>query len=194
MKKIVSLFIIAFISITSIFATDMNIGLKGNLGYEAGDLSGAAFGGGAYANFDFYNGFGLQVELDLTACKMKIDDGLIVSNSTALNIPVMFWYNYKLDPFSFGGGLGINTSIASSKVKMTLASSLNAKWIITENFALVTGLFGSLDMFPTIKTTKLENATKFNFVKSDFTRNAFCGFFGVEYRIKDFSFSKNNLN
>ena len=75
-----------------------------------------------------------------------------------------------------------NTVENSSDLKMTFAAGLNAKWFITDNFGLVLGGFGTLDVLPSVISTKQEGSTKYNLQKSDFSRNSICGFIGVEYK------------
>ena len=75
-----------------------------------------------------------------------------------------------------------NTVENSADLKMTFAVGLNAKWFITDNFGLVLGGFGTLDVLPSVISTKQEGSTKYNLQKSDFSRNSICGFIGVEYK------------
>ena len=173
----------------STFAMDLSVGVKGNLGGDASGIDGAALGGGVYVNLDLINGFGVQIEGDITACKITNDDGLVVNEAAIINLPVMAWYNYKFNRFAIGGGAGINASMVStntvensSDLKMTLAAGLNAKWFITDNFGLVLGGFGTLDALPSVISTKQEGSTKYNLQKSDFSRNSICGFIGAEYK------------
>ena len=105
------------ILVASTFAMELSVGLKGNIGGDATPVDGAALGGGVYVNLDLINGFGIQFEGDITACKIKNDDGLVVANSALINLPVMAWYNHNFKQFAIGGGAG-----------------LNAKFFFTNNF------------------------------------------------------------
>lgn len=54
----------------------------------------------------------LQIfEEDITAFKMKNDDGLVIANSALINLPVMAWYNHNFKQFAIGGGAGLNVKI-----------------------------------------------------------------------------------
>ena len=189
MKKIILILAGALLFSASTFAMDLSVGVKGNLGGDASGIDGAALGGGVYVNLDLINGFGVQIEGDITACKITNDDGLVVNEAAVINLPVMAWYNYNFTRFVIGGGAGINASMVSTNtvensadLKMTFAAGLNAKWFITDNFGLVLGGFGTLDALPSVISTKQEGSTKYNLQKSDFSRNSICGFIGVEYK------------
>ena len=189
MKKIILILAGALLFSASTFAMDLSVGVKGNLGGDASGIDGAALGGGVYVNLDLINGFGVQIEGDITACKITKDDGLVVNEAAVINLPVMAWYNYNFTRFVIGGGAGINASMVSTNtvensadLKMTFAVGLNAKWFITDNFGLVLGGFGTLDVLPSVISTKQEGSTKYNLQKSDFSRNSICGFIGVEYK------------
>ena len=132
MKKIISILTGALLLTASTFAMDLSVGVKGNLGGDASGIDGAALGGGVYVNLDLINGFGVQIEGDITACKITNDDGLVVNEAAVINLPVMAWYNYNFTRFVIGGGAGINASMVStntvensSDLKMTLAAGLN---------------------------------------------------------------------
>ena len=95
MKKIISILAGALLLTASTFAMDLSVGVKGNLGGDASGIDGAALGGGVYINLDLINGFGVQFEGDITACKITNNDGLVVNEAATINLPVMAWYNYK---------------------------------------------------------------------------------------------------
>ena len=191
MKKIISVLFGTMILVASTFAMELSVGLKGNIGGDATPVDGVALGGGVYVNLDLINGFGIQFEGDITTCKIKNDDGLVIANSALINLPVMAWYNHNFKQFAICGGAGLNASMVSmnsvensSDLKMTLAAGLNAKFFFTKNFGIVIGGFGTLDALPTIVSTKANGKTKYNLTTTDFSRNSLCGFIGAEYKFR----------
>jgi hypothetical protein len=56
------------------------------------------------------------------------------------------------------------------------------KIFVTKDIAIVAGITGNLDCFPTLTKTEKENSTTYKFVESDFSRNSFYGSIGIEYK------------
>ena len=82
MKKIISIFAVAILALSSTFAFDITLGLKGIIGADNSDISGVALGGGFDINFDLINGFGIQVESNIAPSTItSTDDGVTFVNN-----------------------------------------------------------------------------------------------------------------
>lgn len=190
MKKIISVFAVAAVLVSSTFAFDMNIGLKGLMGADNSGTDGVLAGGGVDLNLDLYKGLGVQIESNIITTALSSGDGLNCENHFTVNIPVMGYYNFRYKMFGLGAGAGINCSISDtvtqpdgSNIKFGLASGLNAKIYLNDNFAIVLGATGTLDCLPTLVKSSSGSSTNYKFEKSDFSRNSIYGSLGLMYRL-----------
>ena len=189
MKKLITVLMMVALLTSSVFAMDLSVGLKGIVGNDNSTVKGATIGGGFDINLDIKNGFGLEIQSNIVPSKLtSTDDGLTFVNHMSVNIPVMAWYNAKFSWFGLGLGAGIsctmseNHPVNASNTKMGLAAGLQTKIFVTKDIAIVAGITGTLDCFPTLTKTEKENSTTYKFVKSDFSRNSFYGSIGIEYK------------
>lgn len=190
MKKIISIFAVAILALSSTFAFDITLGLKGIIGADNSDISGAALGGGFDINFDLINGFGIQVESNIAPSTItSTDDGVTFVNNMNVFIPVMAWYNAKFDWFGIGAGAGLSCVLSenyaenTSNMKMGLSAGAKVRFFVSESFAIVLGVTGNLDCFPTVIKESTEDSRNYKMEGSDFSRNAIYGSIGVEYNL-----------
>jgi len=182
MKKVIVLVSVALLVVGSVFAMDMSIALKGLSGVNNSEVKGTAIGGAVDINLDLYKGFGVKVEGNIITSKLSGGNGLIVADDFNVNIPVMVWYNHDFNHFGLGGGLGLGCNI-NSGVKFTLAGGLEARYNINEQFALLIGVDGNLDVLPTLTKENNGSQSTYKFVKSDFSKNSIYGSIGLRYNI-----------
>lgn len=189
MKKLITVLMMVALLASSVFAMDLSVGLKGIVGNDNSTVKGATIGGGFDINLDIKNGFGLEIQSNIVPSKLtSTNDGLTFVNHMSVNIPVMAWYNAKFSWFGLGLGAGIsctmseNHPVNASNTKMGLAAGLQTKIFVTKDIAIVAGITGNLDCFPTLTKTEKENSTTYKFVESDFSRNSFYGSIGIEYK------------
>lgn len=182
MKKVIALTAIAVLLVGSVFAMDMSIGIKGIIGTNNSGINGTAIGGGVDITLDLYNGWGFRTGSDIITSKVSKDDGLTFTKDFNVNIPVMAWYDYNSKRFGIGGGLGLGCNISSS-VKFTLAAGLETRYNINEQFSLVLGVNGNLDVFPTLTKEDKGDSSTYKLVKSDFSKNNIYGSIGVRYNL-----------
>ena len=192
MKKILALALTALVAVSSTFALDMSIGLKGIVGGDNSSPKGTDLGGGIDINLNIWKGLGVQIESNIITSKITGtgSEGLTLQDNLNVNIPVIAWYNMDFTHFGFGTGLGVNCSLAgkhtevqSSAFKMGLAAGANVRWHITPNVALVLGATGSLDCFPTLTKTQNGTSSTYKFIQSDYTRNSIYESLGVQYTL-----------
>ena len=189
MKKLLSILMMGTLVIGSIFAMDLSIGLKGVVGGDNSVVDGVSIGGGFDINLDIKNGFGLQIESNIVPSKItSTDDGVTFTNNMAVNIPVMAWYNARFSWFGLGLGAGISCTMSenhpenASNTKIGLAAGIKTKIYVIDNLAIVLGVSGNLDCFPTLTKTTKDDSSTLKFIKSDFSRNAIYASLGVEYK------------
>ena len=189
MKKLIAVLMMGALLEGSVFALDLSVGLKGIVGNDNSSVKGATIGGGCDINLDMKNGFGLEVQSNITPSKLtSTDDGMTFVNHMTVNIPVMAWYNARFSWFGLGLGAGISCTMSenhpaeASNTKIGLAAGLKTKIFVTDNIAIVAGITGNLDCLPTLTKKEENDSRTYKFVKSDFSRNGFFGSLGVEYK------------
>ena len=165
MKKLITVLMMVALLASSVFAMDLSVGLKGIVGNDNSTVKGATIGGGFDINLDIKNGFGLEIQSNIVPSKLtSTDDGLTFVNHMSVNIPVMAWYNAKFSWFGLGLGAGIsctmseNHPVNASNTKMGLAAGLQTKIFVTKDIAIVAGITGNLDCFPTVIKESTEEA------------------------------------
>ena len=189
MKKLVTVLLMVALFAGSVFAMDLGVRLKGIVGVDNSSVEGANIGGGFDINLDIKNGFGLMIESNITPSTLvSTEDGVTLTNNMMVNIPVMAWYNARFSWFGIGLGAGINCTMSeqfpenASNTKIGLSAGLKSKIYVAENVAIVTGITGNLDCFPTLTKSTNGDSTTYKLVKSDYSRNGFYGSLGVEYK------------
>lgn len=189
MKKLITVFVMVALLAGSAFALDLNVGLKGIVGADNSVVKGTNVGGGFDINLDIKNGFGLLIESNITPSTLvSADDGITFQNNMIVNIPVMAWYNSRFSWFGIGLGAGINCTMSeyhpenASNTKLGLSAGLKTKFFVSDNIAIVAGVTGNLDCFPTLTKTTNDDSKTYKFVESDFSRNGFFASLGVEYK------------
>lgn len=189
MKKIISVMAVSAVLVSSLFAFDLSVGLKGLAGIDNSGVDGVLAGGGVDLNMNMYNGLGIQIESNIITSALTTGDGLNCEDHFTVNIPVMGYYNYRFNKVSIGAGAGLGCTISDSvakaggtDLKMGLVGGINAKYFVTDDVAIVIGATGMLDSFPTLVRTTSGNSTNYKFVSSDFSRNSVYGSIGVMYK------------
>lgn len=195
MKKILSIIAVAVLFISTTFAFELNFGIRGMVGGNVGnvnkDYDGFVCGSGLYGNLNFYNGFGAQIEANFVSNTITANNNSVTFKACEIvDIPVMFWYNNKMDNITVGGGLGINFSTYSDKyyrtsndstVNLGFAMGLNFKYHFTSMFGLVLGTNAVFDFMP---TQKISNGDEITYIfGSGNTRKAIYGNLGLEIKL-----------
>lgn len=183
MKRIVVVALVAILSLVSLSAMDMSIGLGGLVGADNGEVSGTAIGGSVDVDLDLYKGLGVRIGSQIITSKIKGGDGLTLSNAFSVNIPVMAWYAHDFGFISLGGGLGLGCNVGSG-LKFLLSGGLELSYSLSDAFSLYLGVNGNLDAFPTLTEKKNGSDSTYKFVKSDFSKNSVYGSFGLRYHIE----------
>lgn len=190
MKKIISGLVMSVVLAGSVFAMDLNIGLKGLAGAVNSGENGTSVGGGLDINLDIKNGFGIQVESNIAPSAIKNEkEGITFTDKMLVNIPAMAWYNARFSWFGLGLGAGFSCTMSEnhpenvSNTKLGLAAGLKTKFFVNDNISIVAGVTGNLDCFPNLQITSNGDSRTYKFIKSDFSRNSIFASIGLEYRI-----------
>lgn len=134
MKKIILAAILAVGMVSSTFALNLSLGVKGLLGANVGtsvegaiaDVTSIAgdpeartnllYGGGAYVDFSLLGPLGLQLGANIGQNKVTVTDDAGNEVSTykelLLDIPLLIWADLKLGPIGLGLGIGPNLSFS----------------------------------------------------------------------------------
>lgn len=194
MKKLISVFVLAFTLITSSFALDIAVGARGMLGGNIGEdysgFEGIVGGGGAYINLDLFWGLGFQGEVNVVTNKIEVsleNQSVTTTDYEIVDFPVMLWYNLDLLAVELGGGIGLNFStFSNSELEDTnnigLAAGVNFKLFISDHFGLVFGAHGVFDFLPTITVTTDGDTTTYTANGPSYTRKSIYGTAGLEFR------------
>lgn len=125
---------------------DVDLGLKGSVGFEAGAVISARFGKRTKASDAGTGAFGVQIEALYAQHTVKTDlnDDIKL---TYFEVPILAKY-YFLPNFNVEAGVCIAGTLSSDPDKLT--STLNEPWPGRQSVTFSTGDFKGFDIRPTI--------------------------------------------
>lgn len=210
MKKLLGVLLVAATMAASTFALDLSIGGRGLIGGNIGKVAevaqnkgeGLVAGGGIYANFSLFGGFGIQGEVNFLNSQIAVKKGAegetvgyTTTSCNIVDVPILAWYNFQIAKFAIGAGVGVNFSAmlpdntnvfqAASQKDMWnagLAVGANVKFYFNDHFGLVIGANGVFDFIET--SVVVNGGTKeYLFDKDDGKRKSVYGTIGVEFKL-----------
>ncbi|MCI5605991.1 MAG: hypothetical protein SPE59_02395 [Treponema sp.] len=203
MKKLLAVAVMAVTMISSTFALNLSVGVKGLAGANVGTnivenaqkiSSDTAFiyGAGAYIDFSIFGPAGFQIGANFSNNEVTTDDGSFTNY--LLDVPVMLWADFKIGPVGIGAGGGLNlsfvvdsiskdsvvSSVTSNVFNYGITAGANAKFYPKKFFAIVVGATYVLDISPT-------KITPASVVSGEplltFNRGILSGNLGVEFKL-----------